>query len=356
MTDSATPLWQEDHISQVPTLQLLQNLGWNYLTPAEALKLRGEKKSRVLLTGILAPKLRELNQIRFKGEEWPFSEGNIATAIQALEDIPIDGLVRTSEKVYDLLRLGRSLHQTILGDTRSFTLNYIDWQHPRNNAFQVTEEFEVERTGSMETCRPDIALFINGIPICVIECKRPDLDTPPMDEAISQQIRNQKNEYIPRLFLYSPLLLVISKNEALYGTVGTPRPFWAVWREDLDEGDLAAAVSRPLTAELNARLFESRFHYVRRHCEKLEQSGREVTGQDRALYALLRPERLLELVRRFILYDGGEKKVARYQQYFCVKKTMERLTHLDPQGRRRGGVVWHTHGSGKSLTMVMLAT
>jgi len=355
-SDSATPLWQEDHISQVPALQLLQNLGWTYLTPAQALRLRGGKESRVLLTGILAPKLRDLNRIRFKGEEWPFAEGNIATGVQALEDIPIDGLVRTSEKVYDLLRLGKSLQQSILGDTRSFTLQYIDWHHPERNAFHVTEEFEVERTGSTETCRPDIVLFLNGIPIGVIECKRPDLDKPPIEEAISQQIRNQKNEYIPRLFLYAQLLLTVSKNEAQFGTVGTPRPFWSVWRENLAEAALEAAVNRPLTAEQKARLFESRFHYVGRHFERLDTSGREVTEQDRTLYAILRPERLLELLRRFILYDGGEKKVARYQQYFCVKKTMDRLSHPDSQGRRPGGVVWHTQGSGKSLTMVMLAT
>ncbi len=260
MTDSATPLWQEDHISQVPALQLLQNLGWTYLTPAEALKLRGNKESRVLLTGILAPKLRELNRIRFKGEEHPFSEGNIATAIQSLEDIPIDGLVRTSEKVYDLLRLGKSLPQTILGDTRSFTLQYIDWTRPENNAFHVTEEFEVERTGSTETRRPDIVLFINGTPVGVIECKKPDLANPPMDQAISQHIRNQKNDEIPRLFLYSQLLLAISKDEALYGTVGTPRAFWSVWRGDLNQDALRAAVKQPLSEEQKARLFESRFH------------------------------------------------------------------------------------------------
>jgi len=354
--ESATPLWQEDHISQVPALQLLQNLGWTYLAPAEALRQRGGKESRVILTGILAPKLRELNRIRFKGEDHPFSEGNIATAIQALEDIPIDGLVRTSEKVYDLLRLGKSLPQTILGDTRSFTLKYIDWAESRNNTFHVTEEFEVERTGSTDTRRPDIVLFINGIPVGVIECKKPDLANPPMDQAISQHIRNQKNDEIPRLFLYSQLLLAISKDEALYGTVGTPRAFWSVWREDLDNDAVSAAVNRPLSEEQKGKLFESRFHYVRRHFEKLEKTGREVTEQDRTLFALCRPERLLELMHWFTLYDGGEKKVARYQQYFCVRNVMERIRHADAQGRRPGGIVWHTQGSGKSLTMVMLAT
>jgi type I restriction enzyme R subunit len=356
MTNFPTPLWQEDHISQVPALLLLQNLGWTYLTPAEALKFRAEKRSRVLLTGILAPKLRELNRIRYKGEQHPFSEGNIATAIQALEDIPIDGLIRTSEKVYDLLRLGRSLPQTIHGDTRSFTLNYIDWDNPEANVFHVTEEFEIERTASTETCRPDIVLFINGIPIAVIECKKPDLDKPPLDEAISQQIRNQKAEYIPRLFLYPQLLLATSKDEALYGTVGTPRAYWAIWREHLDERAIAAVVNQPLKSNQTDRLFEARFHYVRRHFDGLARSKREITEQDRAIYALFRPERLIELARRFILYDGSEKKIARYQQYFCVKKTMDRITHPDAQGRRPGGVVWHTQGSGKSLTMVILST
>lgn len=355
MTGSATPLFREDHISQVPALQLLNNLGWRYLTPTEALELRGGRASRVLLTGILAPRLREINRIRFKGEEWPFSEGNIRTAIEALEELPVDGLVRTNERIYDLLRLGKALQQTILGDTRSFQLHFIDWEHPERNAFHVTEEFEVERSGSDETCRPDLVLFINGIPVSVIECKRPDLDDA-MRQAISQQIRNQKPEFIPRLFLYGQLLLAVSKNEARYGTVGTPEPFWSVWREDLDEGALREAVSRPLSAEVKAKLFESRFHYVRRHFEELERSGREVTAQDRTIYSLCRPGRLLELMQRFILYDGGEKKIARYQQYFCVKRTMARLSHPDPQGRRPGGVVWHTQGSGKSLTMVILAT
>ena len=92
------------------------------------------------------------------------------------------------------------------------------------------------------------------------------------------------------------------------------------------------------------------------HFEDLDAAGRrEITPQDRALYALCRPERLLELMFRFTLFDAGEKKVARYQQYFCVHKMLERLRSLDAEGRRQGGVVWHTQGSGKSLTMVMLA-
>jgi type I restriction enzyme R subunit len=84
------------------------------------------------------------------------------------------------------------------------------------------------------------------------------------------------------------------------------------------------------------------------------EGGRQVTAQDRAIWALCRPQRLLELGHRFILFDAGEKKVARYQQYFCVRKIMDRIRRLEG-GTRPGGVVWHTQGSGKSLTMVMLA-
>src|SRR5690606_31558348 len=86
-----------------------------------------------------------------------------------------------------------------------------------------------------------------------------------------------------------------------------------------------------------------------------EREGREVTEQDRALYCLCRPERLLELMQRFILFDAGQKKIARYQQYFTVRNILDRTRRVGRDGRRPGGVVWHTQGSGKSLTMVMLA-
>src|SRR5712691_9600744 len=107
--------FQEDQISQIPALQLLQNLGYTYLTPEEALALRGGRMSMVLLESILAKQLRKINRVRFKGNEYPFSEGNILSAIQMLKDVVYDGLVRTNEKVYDLLCLGRSMQQSIEG-------------------------------------------------------------------------------------------------------------------------------------------------------------------------------------------------------------------------------------------------
>jgi len=119
---SARPLTREDHASQIPALQLLQNMGWKYLSPEEAIDLRGGKTSGVILDGILEKRLRRMNCIETKGKTYPFSENNIITGIDALKDFMLDGLIRTNEKVYDLLCLGKSLQQTILGDTKSYTL------------------------------------------------------------------------------------------------------------------------------------------------------------------------------------------------------------------------------------------
>lgn len=354
-----TPLMKEDHISQIPALQLLQNLGYTYLTPEEALALRGGRTGGVILDGVLEEQLRKMNRINYRGQEYPFSEGNILSAIQSLKDVTNDGLIRTNERLYDMLCLGKSLQQSISGDVKSFTLRYIDWEHPENNVYHVTEEFSVERAGSKQSYIPDIALFVNGIPLAIIECKRPDAgnaNNPPLDQAISQHIRNQKDDGIPHLFFYSQLLLAVSKNEAKYATTGTPAKFWSVWKEDGIDNDVRRLINTPLTQEQKEKLFGSRFRYVRQYFDALEaEGGREVTPQDRAIYCLCRPDRLLELAYRFIVYDAGEKKIARYQQYLTVNSIMQRITSLDETGRRKGGVVWHTQGSGKSLTMVMLA-
>lgn len=351
------PSFKEDQISQIPALMLLQKLGYTYLSPEEAERLRGGRLSGVLLEGILTEQLRAINTIRFKGREYPFSEGNILAAVQTLKDVVDDGLVKTNEKVYDLLTLGKSMQQSIDGDTKSFQLDFIDWKNPENNAWHVTEEFVVERSGSTETRRPDIVLFVNGIPLAVIECKRPDMKDP-IGQAVSQQIRNQQQDQIPHLFHYVQVLLAVAKNEAKYATVGTAAKFWSVWKEVLDgaeEDKIREAATLPLSDEQIDRMFSRRDPVVREAEASYGKLERQITEQDRALYALCRPQRLLELTLRFTIFDAGEKKIARYQQYFCVNKIMDRIRRTERDGTRRGGVVWHTQGSGKSLTMVMLA-
>jgi len=346
--------FNEKYLSQIPALQLLVNLGFEYLTPEQALAERGGRPGNVLLEGVLRRQLKAINRIQYKGQEFLFSEENIQSAMQRLKSVKYDGLQKTNETIYDLLTLGTALEQTIEGDSKSFNLRYADWLNWERNAFHVTAEFSVERSRSTETARPDIVLFVNGIPVAVIECKSPDIG---VGEAVSQCIRNQQDEYLPRLFSYAQLVMGVNKNAARYATAGTPAKFWGVWQELRDKDvEVTAAVNRPLTARDRNALFSGDFVRARKFFDALaEQGARQVTEQDKVLYSLCRPERLIDLIYKFIVVDGGIKKIARYQQYFVIKATLERVKGLDPAGRRNGGIIWHTQGSGKSLTMVMLA-
>ncbi len=339
--------------SQLPALQLLVGLGFQYLAPKEALALRGGKAGAVLLEPILRERLKAINRIRYKGGEFLFSEENIQSAIQRLKAVRQEGLLKTNEAIHELLTLGIALEQTIEGDQKSFSLRYVDWEHPENNAFHVTAEFSVERSRSQETARPDLVLFVNGLPWAVIECKAPNIE---LAQAVSQMIRNQTEEYIPRLFGFVQLVLGVNKNGAKYATTGTAAKFWSVWREPVDEGELVELLERPLPEAAKGRLYD----LVMQECGTREAPAdylteRRVTEQDRAIYSLCRPERLLELARIYTVFDGGQRKLARYPQYRTLRKTLARVERRDADGRREGGVVWHTQGSGKSLTMVMLA-
>lgn len=350
-----TPSFIEDHISQIPALQLLQNLGYTYLTPEEVLKERQDKLSSVILEDILEQQLLKINNIQFKGKIYPFSPASIRGAIDAIKNVSMfDGLVTTNSKIYDLLTLGKSFEESIGNDRKSFTINYIDWNNIENNVFHVAEEFEVNRTSSDKKYRPDIVLFVNGIPLCIIECKRPDIKEP-LEEAKSQHLRNQQEDGIPHLYKYSQILLALTSNKVQYATTGTPRKFWATWKEQkLKETDLQELVNKPLSDEQKDKLFADRFKYVRKYFDNIEAEGRLVTEQDKLLYSLCQPQRLLELMYKYIVYDAGIKKIARYQQYFAIQDTLERIKIIRHE-RRQGGVIWHTQGSGKSLTMVMLA-
>ncbi|MCU0754997.1 MAG: type I restriction endonuclease subunit R [Xanthomonadales bacterium] len=345
--------FDEKHLSQLPALQVLVNLGYRYLSPAEALTARGGRTGNVLLEEVLRAQLKTLNRIQHKGGSYLFSEENVQSAIQRLKNIKYDGLLKTNEAVYDLLTLGVALEQSIEGDLKSFTLSYIDWRHPARNVFHVTAEFAVERSRSVETCRPDIVLFVNGIPFAVIECKSPKVE---VAQAISQTIRNQRDEYIPRLFSYVQMVLAVNKNEARYATTGTPAKFWSKWKEDVADTALAPLLERPLPESVKASLFDLAFAGMGLREDMAPYLvSRQVTEQDRALYALCRPERLLEMAWSYTVFDGGVRKIARYQQVFAIREVLSRIGQTDDAGRRRGGIIWHTQGSGKSLTMVMLA-
>lgn len=325
-------MYTEFQDSQAPAILLLQKLGWQPLSPAEVEKERGGIRSQVLLEGILSEKLMELNGFEYRGEAYQFSQSSIQSAIAALKNVADIGLVQSNEAVYDLITLGKSFNETIQGDRKAYTLKYIAWEHPERNAFHLVEEFEIE--GLKETRRPDIVLFVNGIPFVVIENKRRDQEES-LAEAMSQHIRNQKKEEgVPRLFYYAQLLLAVQPNEVKYGVTGTPLKFWSVWKED-NERKVARLIQRATKG--------------------VEAEDRLPTTQDISLFSLCQPKRLLDVVYKYIVYDGPNKKVCRYQQYFAVQDTLKQVKQTTEDDKRRGGVIWHTTGSGKSLTMVMLS-
>lgn len=197
------------------------------------------------------------------------------------------------------------------------------------------------RTGSKEQYRPDIVLFVNGIPISVIECKRPDMKDP-LDQAISQHLRNQQDDGIRSLYAYGQLLLSIATDTARYATLATPEKFWAEWHEKFEtkedeasyKNELTHLRNKPLSEEKKSVLFTERFRYVRSYFDALEKSPITPSVQDSVILSLCKPERLLDLIFGFIVYDNGEKKIARYQQYFSIKKTIKRIGHIDG-GKRK---------------------
>lgn len=358
-----TPSFLEDHISQIPALKLLMNMGWKYLSPDEALEARGGRSSNVLLEDILKDQLEKINKIDYKQKEFRFSESNINNAILAIRDLPIqDGFLAANKAYYELITLGKSFDQTVLGDKKSFSFQYVDWKNPENNAYHITEEYSVLRTDRTDHYRPDIVLFINGIPMVIIECKSPKIKDP-VEKAIEQHLRNQQEDGIRSLYLYSNLTLALATHQAKYGTTATSKEFWGVWKEmfrtreeeRLWETEISILKHKDLPDNERTVLFEERFKKVGQYFQNLEQEEQVITTQDKLLISLCHPKRLLEIIYDFILYDDGIKKVARYQQYFAIKNTLTKILKTDAKGNHEGGVIWHTQGSGKSLTMVMLA-
>ncbi|MFG6485278.1 type I restriction endonuclease subunit R [Roseateles sp. BYS78W] len=360
--------------SQRPALQLLLALGYEYLSPRRARELRGGRLGEVVLEPVLRDALKRINRIQAGGELHLFSEENLSAAIQKLKNLRFDGLLTGNAEVHELLTLGTALEQTIDGDMRARSLRYVDWEQPEANSWQVSPEFVVERQRSTQTVRLDLVCFVNGMPWAVIECKAPGV---PVDEGVSGLISYQGSGQAPQLFVYAQLLLALNRHSAKVGAVGTALKFYGNWPEVVDEEALRQALAQPLppalARELNADAMEALLQRQGpdepggvAEPEAAYHAAREPSAQDRAMFALLRPSRLLSLVQHYTVFDGGERKLARHQQVRAIEKMVARIQQWEPSPvnrvqqdpnarRRRGGVVWHTQGSGKSLTMVMLA-
>lgn len=361
-----TPKFQEEYSAKLPALALLTNLGWSFLPPEKALKWRDNKLDEVVLKGELREQLSK-RRFNFAGQDHALSEGAIDNIISEICSPALnEGLLTANEKLYNHFLYGISVTEFVNGKKVSPTISIFDWNRVENNSFYFTEEYSVTRTGGagsslQDKRRPDIVCFVNGIPLVVIEAKRPDGNAkkgPTIDEGISQSIRNQRHDEIPHLFAYSQLLLSINGSEGRYGTCGTPAKFWAAWREeDIDDIQMLAFKNKPLDSENKDLLFGHRSPADREWFEQWVGGGElAVTGQDQVLISLLSPARLLEVIRFFTLFDKKAGKiVARYQQVFGIKRLIDRINNKNDKGGREGGVIWHTTGSGKSFTMVFLS-
>ena len=334
------PDFDEASSSQIPALLQLINLGYDYI-PRNEVNNHRESKSQYILHDIAKKALRDIN-------EDIISDKSIDEALYALAKTQLDdGMVKASEDVYSNLLGGVSVPEIIDGKKTSPQLKFIDWQEPKNNVYHVVAEFEIEED---QNRRPDIVLFVNGIPFAAIECKKASV---PVDEAVYQMIRNQKFAQTPKFFLFPQILIATNINEVKYGTMQTPFEFYSVWKEKNAPTDYETKVLENVNKPIDDNTVSQVCKDLRRK-DYVHHAKESLSAQDLGIYALLSPARLLDLVRNFVIYDNGIKKITRYQQYFAIKKTLQKIKNIDENGKRRGGLIWHTQGSGKSLTMVML--
>ncbi|QHE83453.1 type I restriction endonuclease subunit R [Hydrogenophaga sp. BPS33] len=357
---SLTPQTREHYSAHIPALHLLVNLGWHFLPTAEALALRGGSTREV----ILKPRLIEVLQTRrfdYKGETFPLSPSGIDQIVRQVQALNLaEGLLPANERLYQMLALGVTITEFMPdGKKHQPTIALVDWYDVTSNRWDVTEELQVLSTHGTHHRAPDVVAYVNGLPLAVIEAKRPDAShtgTAMVNEGISQQLRNQRPDEIPQLFAYAQLLFSVSPTEGRYGTTGTPLKFWARWREEaFSDAQLSEWKNRPLTADAQNALLAGKPGKLQTYFRAWWSQPLLPTDQDRLLAALLHPQRVLEFLRLFVLFDRkAGKVVARYQQFFGIRALLERIAQRRPDGGREGGVVWHTTGSGKSLTMVFL--
>jgi len=363
---SRAPSTHEHELAQVCALHVLCNLGWQYLSPSACLELRGSTREV-----LLRPRLVDFLHTRrfdYKGTRYPLSPSGIEQILRELSALGLgDGLLAANERLYAKLAFGITVTEFMPdGKKHQPTIAVIDWADAAANRFEVTEELGVLSSQGTHHRAPNIAGYVNGIPLVAMEVRPPsgphgrsvDGHSDAMvAEGISQHLRNQREDEVPLLFAYAQLLLSISQIDGRYGTTRTPAKFWSQWNreEEFDDAHMRSVKSMPLSAETRTALFEGKPAALREAFDSLQSEPVRVDGKDRLLVSLLTPSRLLEFLRGYVLFDRRAGKiVARHHQFFGARALLERFASLGPEGSRQGGVVWHTTGSGKSFTMVFL--
>jgi len=287
-----TKIGKPERASQDRVIKLFQTeLGYTYL---------GDWEEEVRTQAIEEDILKEY--LLGKGYSAIQAQKAIDKLVKAANNLSV-GLYEANKEVYHLLRYGVTVREEI-GQPKE-TVWLIDWKKPKSNQFAVAEEVTVQ---GKHTKRPDVVMYVNGIAAGVIELKRSKVG---VEQAIRQNLDNQKDEFIPKFF--TTMQLVLAGNDAngiRYGTIETPEKYFLTWKEESDKD----------------------FEYV----------------LDKHIYQLCEKTRLLELIHDFVVFDKGVKKLCRPNQYFGIKAAQTNVR------TKQGGILWHTQGSGKSLTMVWL--
>jgi type I restriction enzyme R subunit len=313
--------------SERPALNTLQQLGWEIVDQQQN---TWHDPRETESSAVLEPRLRDAVD---RLNPW-LNENNLNKAIREIQQIAGTSTMDENEQIHKKLVRHISVEQDLGHGKQHQTVQYIDYENPENNDFFALNQFRV--AGPVEVVKPDIVLFVNGIPLGVVECKSPQIPEP-RSEALDQLTRyqNQRDgeaEGAEELFRYNQFSVATWMEGAVMGTYRTPKDQYKPWRD-----------AYPLEDDELIELFDLDGY---------------LPDQYRMLYALFEPERLLDQLRHYTVFEerqsGTIKMVARYQQYRAVRKALERI---DKRGQReaQGGVVWHTQGSGKSLTMLFLA-
>ncbi|MBE8989437.1 type I restriction endonuclease subunit R [Nostoc sp. LEGE 12450] len=291
-------------LGEKPCIDALVKFGFTWLQPQQNQTVR-DTLNQVILRDIFIAAIQRINNIP---EE---------VARATYQDMLA---VNDNEQWTNLLRGNYS--RNVPGEATKKTICLIDFLYPENNTFTATNQLYVK---SQNSRKPDIVIFINGIPLVVIEAKKPFIAKDKTGEAF-EQIKQYERD-IPRLFYSNAFNIITDGVNVLYGATDAASAYWGAWKEEA------------VTEGIN-------------FSNKLEKQ----------LWYLLEPSRLLDILAHFIVFEKREqkvtKKICRYQQFRAVNKIVDRvLAPLKPnpslpERKYRKGLIWHTQGSGKSLTMV----
>jgi type I restriction enzyme, R subunit len=311
---TTTSDWNEKTLVENRFINQLKEMGYEHIH-GPALDTERESQAEVILKGRLIATIQKLNP-------W-ISENNLNKIVRSITHIQATSLMEANQSFHETLINMISIQQDLGKGKKNQTVKLIDFERPENNEFLVVDQFTI--INARGTIRPDLVLFVNGMPLVVIECKSPTLSP---DEQIGQGVKQllRYQDQCEQLFHYNQILIATSNDRAKAGTIGARAQHFGEWKDP----------------------------YPRTVAEISDNPS----AQDILAVGILPKENLLDLIQNFIVYEPVEgrtiKKLARYQQYRAVNKAIERILNAEDV-KQRGGVVWHTQGSGKSLTMVFLA-